>query len=74
MVVLTQLEFWDAGNRALSKFDHILPTCQAATDGTLLCFSYEDRSALFSAVILLPTVSWNAPIFRASSRPSLGLA
>lgn len=46
VVVLMQLELWDAGDRALNKFDHILPTCQSSTDGTLVFFSYEDRSAI----------------------------
>lgn len=43
VVMLVQLELWDTGERALNKFDHILPTCQTSTDGTLLFFSYEDR-------------------------------
>ena len=43
MVILVQLELWDTGERALNKFDHILPACLDSTDGTLLFFSYEDR-------------------------------
>ena len=42
-VILVELELWDTGERALNKFDHILPTCRASTDGALLFFSYEDR-------------------------------
>lgn len=43
LVVLVKLELWDTGERALNWFDHILPACQSATDGTLFFFSYEDR-------------------------------
>ena len=43
VVILVQLELWDIGERALHKFDHILPACLAATDGTMVFFSYQDR-------------------------------
>ena len=42
-VVLFHLEFWDAGGRAVSKYDHILPTCKQYTDGIVFLFSYIDR-------------------------------
>ena len=42
-VILLQLELWDTGERALNKFDHILPTCKQSTDGVMFFFSYIDR-------------------------------
>lgn len=42
-VILIQLELWDAGERALNKFDHILPTCKQSTHGVMFFFSYIDR-------------------------------
>lgn len=42
-VILIQLELWDTGERALNKFDHILPTCKQSTHGVMFVFSYIDR-------------------------------
>ena len=46
VIVVAQLELWDAGEKSLQKFDHILPACLKSTNGTLLFFSYEDRYVL----------------------------
>ena len=42
-VVLLHLELWDAGDRAVKKYDHILPTCIEYTDGVMFFFSFIDR-------------------------------
>lgn len=42
-VMVAKLEFWDVGEKMLKQFDHILPTCQQSTDGTLFFFSFTDR-------------------------------
>jgi len=44
VAVVVQLDLWDAGERTLQKFDHIRPACLSSTHGTLLVFSYQDRS------------------------------
>ncbi|XP_064353225.1 ciliogenesis and planar polarity effector 2 isoform X2 [Dromaius novaehollandiae] len=41
--VLFQLDFWDCGETALKKFDHILPACKEEADGVLFLFSFTDR-------------------------------
>ena len=42
-VVLLELELWDTGERAMNKFDHILPACKQSTDGAMFFFSFIDR-------------------------------
>uniref|UniRef100_A0A8D0HHY0 Ciliogenesis and planar polarity effector 2 n=1 Tax=Sphenodon punctatus TaxID=8508 RepID=A0A8D0HHY0_SPHPU len=37
--------FWDCGEAALRKFDHILPACKEKADGILFLFSFTDRSS-----------------------------
>ncbi|XP_064384018.1 ciliogenesis and planar polarity effector 2-like isoform X2 [Halichondria panicea] len=60
--VIVKLELWDVGERMLSRFDHILPTCKQSTDGILFFFSYSDRHSwetlpqLFTSILgALPT-------------------
>ncbi|XP_025945669.1 ciliogenesis and planar polarity effector 2, partial [Apteryx rowi] len=43
--VMFQLDFWDCGEAALKKFDHILPACKEEADGVLFLFSFTDRSS-----------------------------
>ncbi|XP_071805494.1 ciliogenesis and planar polarity effector 2-like [Asterias amurensis] len=44
-VLLFRLQFWDAGENAIKKFDHILPACKAGADATLNLFSFTDRQS-----------------------------
>uniref|UniRef100_A0A8C2YF95 Ciliogenesis and planar polarity effector 2 n=1 Tax=Coturnix japonica TaxID=93934 RepID=A0A8C2YF95_COTJA len=41
--VLFQLHFWDCGENALRKFEHLLPACREEADAILLLFSFTDR-------------------------------
>ncbi|XP_065594144.1 ciliogenesis and planar polarity effector 2 [Cyrtonyx montezumae] len=43
--VLFQLQFWDCGESALRKFEHLLPACQEEVDAILLVFSFTDRAS-----------------------------
>lgn len=42
-VVLFKLHFWDAGENAIKKYDHILPACQDSVSAILFLFSFTDR-------------------------------
>ncbi|CAH1239612.1 RSG1 [Branchiostoma lanceolatum] len=44
-VIMFKLHFWDAGEQALKKFDHILPACKDKVDAVLFLFSFTDRSS-----------------------------
>ncbi|XP_064599239.1 ciliogenesis and planar polarity effector 2-like [Liolophura sinensis] len=44
-VVMFQLQFWDAGENALKKFDHVLPACVERVDALLFLFSFVDKSS-----------------------------
>ncbi|PIK54881.1 putative REM2- and Rab-like small GTPase 1 [Apostichopus japonicus] len=44
-VILTRLQFWDAGDNVGKKYDHIYPACREDIDVTLFLFSYTDRSS-----------------------------
>uniref|UniRef100_T1JBK2 Ciliogenesis and planar polarity effector 2 n=1 Tax=Strigamia maritima TaxID=126957 RepID=T1JBK2_STRMM len=44
-IVMFRLEFWDAGEGALKKFDHILPACKEDLDALIFVFSFTDRSS-----------------------------
>ncbi|XP_042690194.1 LOW QUALITY PROTEIN: ciliogenesis and planar polarity effector 2 [Centrocercus urophasianus] len=43
--VLFQLRFWDCGESALRKFEHLLPACREEADAILLLFSFTDRAS-----------------------------
>ncbi|OXB64412.1 hypothetical protein ASZ78_009995 [Callipepla squamata] len=43
--VLFQLQFWDCGESALRKFEHLLPACREEADAILLVFSFTDRAS-----------------------------
>nr|XP_006820455.1 PREDICTED: REM2- and Rab-like small GTPase 1-like isoform X3 [Saccoglossus kowalevskii] len=38
-----RFHFWDAGEQALKKFDHILPACMEKVDAVLFLFSFTDH-------------------------------
>lgn len=44
-VMLFQLQFWDTGEGACKKYDHILPACTDKVDGILFLFSIIDKSS-----------------------------
>lgn len=44
-VVLFKLQFCDAGEAAIKKFDHVLSACTEKTDGILFLFSIVDKSS-----------------------------
>ncbi|NP_001085897.1 ciliogenesis and planar polarity effector 2 [Xenopus laevis] len=43
--VIFRFQFWDCGEGALRKFDHILPACKEKADAVLFLFSFTDRSS-----------------------------
>ncbi|XP_059685819.1 ciliogenesis and planar polarity effector 2-like [Gavia stellata] len=43
--VIFQLRFWDCGDGALKKFEHLLPACKEEADAVLFLFSFTDRSS-----------------------------
>lgn len=44
-VIYFRLNFWDVGDNAIKKFDHILPACLSNVDCMLYTFSFTDRSS-----------------------------
>ncbi|XP_022090318.1 REM2- and Rab-like small GTPase 1 isoform X3 [Acanthaster planci] len=44
-VLLFCLQFWDAGDNAIRKFEHILPACKRGADAILNLFSFTDRQS-----------------------------
>ena len=51
-MVLLELELWDTGERAMNKFDHILPACKQSTDGAMFFFSFIDRCVPLSVLLI----------------------
>nr|XP_009861064.1 LOW QUALITY PROTEIN: ciliogenesis and planar polarity effector 2-like [Ciona intestinalis] len=47
------LQFWDVGDHAVKKFDHILPSCVSNVDCIMLIFSLTDRSSFHEIPQLL---------------------
>ncbi|XP_073426343.1 ciliogenesis and planar polarity effector 2 [Dendrobates tinctorius] len=43
--IIFAFHFWDCGESALKKFDHILPACKENADAVLFLFSFTDRSS-----------------------------
>ncbi|XP_063799988.1 ciliogenesis and planar polarity effector 2 [Pseudophryne corroboree] len=43
--IIFSFQFWDSGESALRKFDHILPACKERADAVLFLFSFTDRSS-----------------------------
>ncbi|XP_031818642.1 ciliogenesis and planar polarity effector 2 isoform X3 [Sarcophilus harrisii] len=60
-VIIFRFEFWDCGEAALKKFDHILPACKEKTDAFLFLFSFTDRSSFDDLPAQLSRVAGDAP-------------
>ncbi|KAG8429920.1 hypothetical protein GDO86_018812 [Hymenochirus boettgeri] len=43
--IIFRFQFWDCGEAALRKFDHMLPACKEQSDAVLFLFSFTDRSS-----------------------------
>lgn len=43
--VIFAFQFWDCGESAIKKFDHILPACKERADAVLFLFAFTDRSS-----------------------------
>ncbi|KAG2459515.1 CPLN2 protein, partial [Polypterus senegalus] len=44
-ILMFRLQFWDCGENAIRRFDHLLPACRDQADAMLLLFSFTDRSS-----------------------------
>eukprot|EP00117_Sycon_ciliatum_P037769 scpid59623/ scgid28176/ REM2- and Rab-like small GTPase 1 len=44
-VVFFRFEFWDVGDKACAKFDHMLPACKDKADAVMFLFSFTDRAS-----------------------------
>ncbi|XP_058408978.1 ciliogenesis and planar polarity effector 2 isoform X2 [Diceros bicornis minor] len=60
-VVMFRFEFWDCGESALKKFDHMLPACKEKTDAFLFLFSFTDRASFEDLPGQLARVTGEAP-------------
>ncbi|XP_017193764.3 ciliogenesis and planar polarity effector 2 isoform X1 [Oryctolagus cuniculus] len=60
-VVMFRFEFWDCGEAALRKFDHMLPACKENTDAFLFLFSFTDRASFEDLPGQLARVAGEAP-------------
>lgn len=56
-----RFEFWDCGESALKKFDHILPACKEKTDAFLFLFSFTDRASFEDLPGQLARMTGEAP-------------
>uniref|UniRef100_A0A1A8GBV5 Ciliogenesis and planar polarity effector 2 n=1 Tax=Nothobranchius korthausae TaxID=1143690 RepID=A0A1A8GBV5_9TELE len=60
-VLFFRLQFWDCGENALRRFDHLLPSCKEQVDAVLFLFSFTDRTSFDD---LSSQISkWNEPSF-----------
>ncbi|XP_037059053.1 ciliogenesis and planar polarity effector 2 isoform X2 [Peromyscus leucopus] len=60
-VVMFRFEFWDCGESALKKFDHMLPACKENADAFLFLFSFTDRASFEDLPGQLTRVASEAP-------------
>ncbi|XP_066126438.1 ciliogenesis and planar polarity effector 2 isoform X2 [Saccopteryx bilineata] len=60
-VVMFRFEFWDCGESALKKFDHMLPACTEKTDAVLFLFSFTDRASFEDLPGQLTRIAGEAP-------------
>ncbi|XP_077829054.1 ciliogenesis and planar polarity effector 2 isoform X3 [Macaca mulatta] len=60
-VVMFRFEFWDCGESALKKFDHMLPACMENTDAFLFLFSFTDRASFEDLPGQLTRIAGEAP-------------
>ncbi|XP_063072536.1 ciliogenesis and planar polarity effector 2 [Engraulis encrasicolus] len=44
-VILFKFHFWDCGENALRRFDHLLPSCKEQMDAVLFLFSFTDHGS-----------------------------
>lgn len=44
-IIMFKLQFWDAGEGSLKKFDHVQPACLDKLDCTMYLFSFVDKSS-----------------------------
>ncbi|KAA0712839.1 REM2- and [Triplophysa tibetana] len=44
-VLFFRFEFWDCGESAMRRFDHMLPSCKEQVDAMLFLFSFTDRGS-----------------------------
>ncbi|KAJ7394455.1 rheb-like protein [Desmophyllum pertusum] len=44
-VVMFKLQFWDCGEHAIRKYDHLLPALKEKADAALFLFSFTDRGS-----------------------------
>ncbi|KAF6108086.1 ciliogenesis and planar polarity effector 2 [Phyllostomus discolor] len=56
-----RFEFWDCGESALKKFDHMLPACKEKTDAFLFLFSFTDRASFEDLPGQLTRLAGEAP-------------
>ncbi|GAB5574600.1 ciliogenesis and planar polarity effector 2 isoform X3 [Prionailurus iriomotensis] len=59
--VMFRFEFWDCGESALKKFDHMLPACKEKTDAFLFLFSFTDRASFEDLPGQLARVAGDTP-------------
>jgi len=55
-IILFRLQCWDAGDRDIKKFGHILPVCKEEADAIVFVFSFADPSGLTN-------ISTNLPVY-----------
>uniref|UniRef100_A0AAA9U0H5 Ciliogenesis and planar polarity effector 2 n=1 Tax=Bos taurus TaxID=9913 RepID=A0AAA9U0H5_BOVIN len=60
-VVMFRFEFWDCGESALKKFEHMLPACKENADAFLFLFSFTDRASFEDLPGQLARVAGEAP-------------
>ncbi|OWK12707.1 hypothetical protein Celaphus_00014670 [Cervus elaphus hippelaphus] len=60
-VVMFRFEFWDCGESALKKFEHMLPACKENADAFLFLFSFTDRASFEDLPGQLAQVAGEAP-------------
>ncbi|XP_051027369.1 ciliogenesis and planar polarity effector 2 [Acomys russatus] len=60
-VVMFRFEFWDCGESALKKFDHMLPACKENADAFLFLFSFTDRASFEDLPEQLTRINSEAP-------------
>uniref|UniRef100_A0A6I8NVW6 Ciliogenesis and planar polarity effector 2 n=1 Tax=Ornithorhynchus anatinus TaxID=9258 RepID=A0A6I8NVW6_ORNAN len=60
-ILIFRFEFWDCGEAALKKFDHILPACKERADAFFFLFSFTDRSSFEDLPNQIARVADDAP-------------
>lgn len=68
-VMFFRLSFWDVGDNAIKKFEHILPACQAGVDAYVVVFSFSDHSSFADVPHLIGRMSDGDPNARSAGSP-----